>query len=222
MRAAVRFVLIGILIAIFGLIIYEGWRKNGASQFEAAFNPGGKLSLDLSAGGYRVVGTSENKIRIQIDSHDEREAQCRINVNGSKAIVEIEGPSNNFHVTIFVPQRTDLTVDQTIGELMVTNVEGNKRLGLNIGRLQVEVPNSGVVPSFDGSVIIGSLRAPVWHVEKGGFFRGMTMQAGQPTIKAHVDIGDLEVVGVGPASGDSHAQKSENADEDVPEKDSEN
>jgi len=222
MRATVRVVLIGVLIGIFGLIVYEGWRKNGSSQLEAAFNPGGKLSLDLSAGGYRIVGTSENKIRVQIDSHDEHEAQCRMNVNGSNANVEIDGPSNNFHVTIFIPQKTDLQVDQTIGDMVVTNVEGNKRLGLNIGRLQVEVPNSGVVPSFDGSVIIGSLRAPVWHVEKGGFFRGMTMQAGQPSIKAHVDIGDLEVVGVGPSSGESHAQKSEDTDDDVSDKDSEN
>ena len=220
MRAAVRVVLIGVLIGIIGLIVYEGWDKNGPNQFEAAFNPGGKLSLDLSAGGYNILGTADNKILVQINSHDEREVQCRMSVNGSNAKVHIDGPSNNFHVTIYVPQRTDLNVNQTIGDLEIRNVEGNKNLGVNIGRVQVEVPNSGVVPSFEGSVIIGSLRAPVWHVEKGGFFRAYTMHAGQPWIKAHVDIGDLEVVAANP--GFSHAQQSEDADDDVSDKDSEN
>jgi hypothetical protein len=222
MRQAVRILMILILVGIVALIIYEGWKKNGPNQFEAAFNPGGKVSLDLAAGGYTIKGTTENEIRVEIDSHEDREVHCRMNVSGNHAKVEIEGPSNNFRVSIYVPQRTDLEVDQTIGDLMIYNVEGNKNLGLNIGQIQVEVPATDPQPTFDGSIIIGDLRASPWHVEKGGFFRDFyTHSSGPYKIKAHVDIGDLEVIDINPKAADSHTQKSEDADDNVSDQDSE-
>jgi len=218
---AVRVLLIVILVCIVTVIVYAGWKKSGPNQTEAPFNPGGKISLDLSAGGYNIRGTAENKIRVELNSGNTREVRCRMRVNGSNAKVEIEGPSNNFHATIYIPQRSDLTVDQTIGDLVVSNVEGNKNLGLSIGQMQVEVPSNAPLPSFDGTIIIGDLRAGNWHVEKGGFFRGFNTQSSSPySIKAHVDIGDLEVIDVSPKAVDSHAQKSEDADDDVSDKDS--
>ncbi|HVZ18472.1 MAG TPA: hypothetical protein VG897_15235 [Terriglobales bacterium] len=220
MRQAVRIILIVILIGIVGFILYQGWERPGSNQFEAAFNPGGKVTLDLSAGGYTIQGTTNNKIRVEIDSHENREVQCRMNVSGSDAKIAIDGPSNNFKATIYVPQRTDLNVDQTIGELIVSNVEGNKHLGLNIGRIQVEVPNTDAQPEFNGSVIIGDLQANAWGIEKGGFFRSYSTHSSSPYwIKAHVDIGDLEV-DAQPTLGDSHAQQSSDTDKDVSDKDS--
>lgn len=217
---AVRVVLIVILVGIVAEILYAGWKKGGPNQFEAAFSPGGRISLDLSAGGYYIRGTSENKIRVELDSGEARDVRCHVNVDGTHAKVQLEGPSNNFHATIYIPQRSDLVVDQTIGDLMVSNVEGNKELGLNIGQLQVEVPVNAPLPNFDGSVIIGDISAHNWHVDKGGFFRGFISRSSGPySIKAHVDIGDLEVIDVNPAAspkaGESHSQKSEDADDDV-------
>jgi len=190
-RVALPVVIVGALVII---IAYVGWRHGGPNQFEAAFTPGGKVALDLSAGGYNIRGTPENRIRVEIDSHDIRDVRCNIDVSGTSAKVILEGPSNNFRATIYVPQRSDLKVDQTIGDLVVTNVEGNKDLGLNIGRLQVEVASGAAQPSFDGSVNLGSLRAGPWNVEKGGFFRDYATKSASPyAVRAHVDIGDLEV-----------------------------
>ncbi|MGZ4787176.1 MAG: hypothetical protein ACXVZX_01575 [Terriglobales bacterium] len=222
MRQAVRAVLIVILVGIIALIVYTGWNRTGANQFEAAFNPGGKVSLDLSAGGYTIQGTNDNNIRVELDAHEHRDVHCRINVSGTNAKVEIDGPSNNFRATVYVPQRTELNVHQTIGDMVISNVEGNKILALYIGRVQVEVPAAGPQPEFDGSINIGDLQANAWHVEKGGFFRSYsTHTAGPYFIKAHVDIGDL-VVNTAPSASESHTQKSEDADDDVPDKDSDN
>jgi hypothetical protein len=219
----VRILLIALLVGIVTVMVYAGWKKGGPNQLEIAFNPGGKVSLDLSAGGYEITGTTENKIRVRLDPGDTREVTCHIRVNGSNANVEIDGPSNKFRATIFVPQRSDLTVDQTIGDLVVTNVEGNKKLGLNIGQIQLEEDRGASLPSFAGSVIIGDLRAEPWNVEKGGFFRGFnTHSSGSPySINAHVDIGDLKVIDRHGNIGESHAEKSGDTDNDVSDKDSE-
>jgi hypothetical protein len=219
MHKAVRLLLILILVGILGVILYTGWDRKGPNQFEAAFNPGGKVTLDLGVGGYHIQGTNENKIWVDVESYDRSEVRCQMEVSGTSAKVRLEGPSNNFHATIYVPQRTDLSVDQSIGDLVVSNIEGNKKLGLGIGQMQIEVPSDAPRPSFDGSIIIGDLQASAWNVNKGGFFRGYYSGASGPySIRAHVDIGELEIVDI----GQSHSQKSENADDDVTDEDSEN
>jgi len=220
----VRVLMILILVGIVGVILFAGWNRGGPNQMEAAFGSGGKVALDLSAGGYDIRGTQENKIRVELPLGETRNVICRMNVSGNHGKVQIDGPSNNFRATIYIPQKSNLEVNQTIGDLYVSNVEGNKNLQLNIGHIRVEVPSSGPQPSFDGSIIIGALRASSWRVEKGGFFRNFNMHSSSSpyAIKAHVDIGDLEVRDAGAQVGESHAQKSANADHDVSDKDSEN
>jgi len=210
-----------ILVAVIAVIGYAGFQKNGPDQFEAAFNQGGKIALDLSAGGYEIRGTTDNKIKVEIDPGETREVHTTVNVSGTTAKVTVEGPSNNFHATIYVPQRSDLQIDQTVGELIVSNVEGNKNAALGIGRMQLEATSGPQLPSFDGTVLLGALKANAWHIEKGGFFRGYDTRSSSPySIKAHVDIGDLEVIDVSPRLSDSHSQKSGHADNNVSDEDS--
>lgn len=213
---AMRVASIVFLAGIFALILYTGWERHEPNRFEAAFNPGGRVTLDLSAGGYKVRGTSENAVRVEIDSGDTADVHCRMQVNGGNAKVQIEGPSNNFQAVIYVPQRTDLTVDQTIGDLDISNVEGNNSLALDIGRIHIDIPNDVPPPSFDGSVLLGGLRALNWNVNKGGFFRSYYVRSAGPySIRAQVDIGDLETSRSGSSVGDSHPQKPGDAGEDA-------
>jgi hypothetical protein len=72
------------------------------------------------------------------------------------------------------------------------------------------------MPSFDGSVMIGSVRADAWNIGKGGFFRSFESHSPGPyRIQAHVDIGDLEVVNTGAKINASHSQKPSDAEDDV-------
>jgi hypothetical protein len=217
----VRSLAVILLVVVFGVILYAGWQRHGANRTDIAFVSGGKVELDLSAGGYTIKGSPENRIRVEVDPHEARDVRCQMSSSGNRAKVRIEGPSNNFRATIYVPQRSDLQVDQTVGDLRVENIEGNKRLSLNVGQMQVDVPSSTPAPSFEGSITIGDLAATAWHVEKGGFFRDFTSYSSGPyRISAHVDIGRLEVADFSGQSAVSHAGQTSDADEDVPEQDS--
>jgi hypothetical protein len=220
MKAA-RIASVVFLVGVFVLVLYAGWERHQPDQFEAAFSPGGHIALQLSAGGYLIKGTADNVIRVAPDM-TRGQVHCRMTVSGNQAKISVDGPQNNFKATIYVPQRSDLTVDQTIGDLEISGVKGNQNLSVAIGRIQVEVPDSAPRPGFDGSVMMGSLRANAWNVNKGGFFRSFYAGAnGSPyTIKANIDIGDLETSSFVPSVGTLHSQQSGQTDEDVPDQDS--
>ena len=204
-----------VVIALVALVAAAGWRRGGPNQFEAAFNPGGTLTLDFSTGDFRVEGTSENQIRVAPNYTDRGEVRCFIDVNGSNAKVQIEGPNNHFRAVVYVPQRSDLNVNQTIGHLLVSNVVGNKNLALAIGQMDIEFPNDEPLPNFEGGLIIGDLHPTHWRVEKGGFFRSFSRSSSSPySITAHVDIGQLTTTEIAP----SHVQQTEDAPRDMPEK----
>jgi len=202
-----------IVIGLVAFVAYAGWSRGGPNQFETAFNPGGTVTLDLSAGDFRVEGTADNKIRVETNYTDRGEVRCLMDVSGANAKVQIEGPNNNFHAIIYVPQRSDLNVDQTIGHLLVRNVVGNKNLGLDIGKMEIEIPKDAPLPNFDGGVIIGALHPNQWHIEKGGFFRSFNSSSSSHySIVAHLDIGDLSTL-----EGASQSQQTENPGHDMPE-----
>lgn len=218
----IRALLIVVLIGIAAIIVYAGWGKTGPNQFEAALNPGGTVVMDLAAGGYLVRGTPENKVRVEVDSGDNRNLRCVVTGEGTNVKVEVDGKPDNFHATIYVPERSNLQIDQTIGDLLISNVEGNKNVSLGIGRLRLEVPANAPLPTFDGTVMIGGLRSGSWHVEKGGFFRNYYSSSSAPySIKAQVDIGDLETIAVSPVVV-SQPQQAGDTDKDVTDEDSQN
>jgi len=181
-------------VVVCAAILYAGWHRDRAAQFEADFQPGGEVTLDLSAGGYTIQGTTENKIRVEVETYDKEDVRSEIAVNGNRAKLAVEGPASNFDATIYVPQHTDLTVYQTIGELRVRGIEGNKSLGLNIGKISVDVIDPAKVKSVDASVKIGNVHAGPWHLGRGGFFRSFRAGGQGPyRLSANLDIGDIEL-----------------------------
>lgn len=185
---------ISFVVVVCAAILYAGWHRDRSTQFEADFQPGGEVTLDLSVGGYTIQGTTENKIRVEVDPDDKDYVRSEIALNGNHAKVVVEGPSNNFNATVYVPQRSDLTVYQTIGELRVRGIEGNKNLGLNIGKISVDVVDPAKVKSVSASVKIGNVHAAPWHLGRGGFFRSFRA-GGQGTynLSATLDIGEIEL-----------------------------
>jgi hypothetical protein len=187
------------LILVFGVtacavILFLGWRRPGPNSFQAAFQPGGTIDLDLSIGGYDIRGTAENQIRVEIDPDDLASAHSEIHVTGNKAVVRVDGHPNEFHAVIYVPQQSHLKANQTIGQMHIINVEGNKYVGLNIGQIRIEMPETEKIKSVDAAVTIGSVRAGPWRTDKGGFFRSFRAGGqGSYTVNAHLDIGDIEL-----------------------------
>jgi hypothetical protein len=189
-----RILVVVFVVVVVAVVLFLGWRRSGPNTFQASLQPGGTVDLDLGIGGYEIRGASENQIRVEIDPDELGSARSEIRVNGNRATVRVDGQPNNFHAVIFVPQQTHLNAHQTIGQLRVVNVEGDKYLGLNIGQIQVDVPESDKIKSVDAAVTIGSVRAGPWRTAKGGFFRSFRAGGhGNYTVNAHLDIGDIEI-----------------------------
>ena len=182
------------LVVVFAAVLVLGWRKDGPNTFQAAFQPGGNVSMDLSVGGYEIRGTTDSEIRVEVSPSDLPSTHSEIKVNGNHASVRVEGRPNNFHAVIYVPQQTNITADQTIGQLRIVDVEGDKYVGLNIGQILIDLPETEKLKSVDASVTIGALRANPWHTQTGGFFRSFEASGkGNYKVSARLNIGDLEL-----------------------------
>jgi hypothetical protein len=189
-----RMVLVAFGLLVCAAILFLGWRRTGPNNFQAAFQPGGTVDLDLSIGGYEIRGTNESQIRVEVDPAVVASAHVEVHVNGNRATVRVDGQPNNFHAVVYVPQQSHLKASQTIGELKIINVEGDKNVGLNIGHIRIDIPETEKIKSVDAGVGIGSVRASAWHIGKGGFFRSFRAGGqGSYTVNAHLDIGDIEL-----------------------------
>jgi len=192
--ASRRVLLIGFGVIVCAAVLYFGWHRAGTNSFQAVFLPGGSIELDLSAGEFEIRGTSDNQIKVDVDPGDLSATGCEVHVTGGHAKVRVDGPADSFRAVIYVPQQSHLKVNQTIGELRITNVEGDKYVGLNIGQIRIDMPPTDKVKSVDAAVTIGSVRAGPWRTNKGGFFRSFRAGGqGGYTVNAHLDIGDIEL-----------------------------
>lgn len=189
-----RVLLIGFGLIVCAVILLLGWQRAGANSYQAVFLPGGNIDLDLSTGGYEIRGTSENQIKVEIDPADLGATHSEVHVTGNRAKVRVDGPADNFHAIIYVPQHSNLKANQTIGELRIINIEGDKYVGLNIGQIRIDMPPTEKIRSVDAAVTIGSVRAGPWGTNKGGFFRSFRAGGqGIYTVNARLDIGDIEL-----------------------------
>ena len=104
-----------ILMVVFGVVVFStilflGWRRHGPNSFEAAFQPGGNVKLDLSIGGFTIQGTNENQVRVEVSEADVPYVHSEVSVMGTTAKVSLDGPHDNFHATIYVPQKSNISV----------------------------------------------------------------------------------------------------------------
>jgi hypothetical protein len=67
-------------------------------------------------------------------------------------------------------------------------------VGLNIGQIEIQMPELDQIESVDASVVIGSVGASRWRKATGGFFRSFKAGGqGNYKVKAHLDIGEIEL-----------------------------
>src|SRR5262245_14237267 len=88
-----------------------------ANRLERDFVANGKISMDLSAGEYRITGIPENRIRLAWHVRNDEDVDARADIRGSDARIVTDGPMNHFSVDIDIPQRSNLYIRLTAGEL---------------------------------------------------------------------------------------------------------
>ena len=181
------------LIAAPALVAQQTSRPS--SSLERDFAPNGKISMDLSAGEYRITGSPDNKIRLAWSVRGEdrlSDVDARADIRGTEARIVTDGPMNNFKVTIQVPQRTDLYIRLTAGELRLDRVEGSKDIELHAGEMRIDVNRAEDYSSVDASIWAGEIHADPFNVRKEGLFRSFDWKGHGPyRLHARLKAGEV-------------------------------
>src|SRR5688572_28925178 len=188
-----------LVIAAAGLAVNLVLPASASAQgrtLQRTFSQGGTAYLDLSAGEYEITASPDDTIRVawRSDGRDD-DVDVRINVRGSRADVEIDGPINDgVHVQLQLPRRTHVVVHLSAGELELSVLEGSKDVTVRAGEVRINVCNRDQYRRVDASVRIGELAANAFNVNKGGFFRSFEWTGkGQYDLRAHLTIGELRL-----------------------------
>jgi hypothetical protein len=162
------------------------------SSIDKQFVTAGQIDLHLSAGGYVIRGTHDSRISIELSPSQAPHVRADVKIDGNHARIYVSGPEHNFQATIYVPQRSDLVINQSVGDLRIQAVEGNKDVDLDVGSLKIDVPKAADYARVDATVRIGSLKAPAWNAQRDGFFRSFEAHGqGKYNLNAHVGVGDM-------------------------------
>ncbi|MPY86972.1 MAG: hypothetical protein GEU99_03530 [Luteitalea sp.] len=169
--------------------------SDDANRLERPFAPGGRITMNLSAGDYTIEGSSDARIRLQWetrDPEDARDVKVQANVEGTDAQIKTDGPSNGFRVTIEIPARSDVSVRLSAGDLTLRDVEGHKDISAWAGDLKIGIGRAADYRRVDASVTAGDLQAAPFKVSKGGLFRSFTWEgSGRYDLRARLTAGDL-------------------------------
>jgi hypothetical protein len=194
MRTILSAALVGTaVIAAPALVAQQTSRPS--SSLERDFVSNGKISMDLSAGEYRITGSPDNKIRLAWSVRGEdrlSDVDARADIRGTEARIVTDGPMNNFKVTIQVPQRTDLYIRLTAGELRLDRVEGSKDIELHAGEMRIDVNRAEDYNSVDASIWAGEIHADPFNVRKEGLFRSFDWKGHGP-YRLHASLKAGEV-----------------------------
>ena len=194
MRTILSAALVGTaLIAAPALVAQQSSRPS--SSLERDFVSNGKISMDLSAGEYRITGSPDNKIRLAWSVRGEdslSDVEARADIRGTEARIVTDGPMNNFKVTIQVPQRADLYIRLTAGELRLDRVEGSKDIELHAGEMRIDVNRAEDYNSVDASIWAGEIHADPFNVRKEGLFRSFDWKGHGPyRLHARLKAGEV-------------------------------
>jgi hypothetical protein len=169
-----------------------------AQPVERAFDKGGHVRLELTAAEYRIDGSRDEKVRVSWYSNKPgvtERVRVDVNVRGHEATVRTSAPKNgNLRFAIDLPDRCDLDVDLSAGDISVRGIEGSKTLDMWAGDATIDVGRADLYRHVEASVLFGDISAPPFNVSKEGIFRSFSWSgAGKYTVKAHLFAGDLKL-----------------------------
>ena len=191
---------VAVAAAILGTVLVASpWARTTtptSDSLERPFVQNGKIRMDLSAGEYRISASKDNRIRVEWSVRDAdslAKVRTRADVRDRDATIATDGPSNKgFKVAIQVPDKTDLFVRLTAGDLRIEGISGNKDVELHAGDARIDVVRAEDYHSVDASLWAGDIKAPPFGVFKGGLFRSFEWTGKGPyRLHAKLKAGEL-------------------------------
>ena len=201
MRVAVTTAILG--AALVASLSSQTAGSRPSDSLEQPFAPNGKIRMDLSAAEYVVSGGTGNHIRIDWSMRNADQlprVHARADVRGADARIVTDGPSNNtgLRFAIQVPERSDLYIRLTAGDIRIEDVRGNKDVELHAGDLRIDVGRADDYHHVDASLWAGDIHAAPFHVFKGGLFRSFDWTGKGPyRLHAKLKAGDLRLYSKG-------------------------
>jgi len=170
----------------------------GKDSFQADFVSGGQLRMHIRSGALRVIGSDENKIRVNYSGKNgskTRDVTVSLKTIGNYAELRVSGgPHNDFRIEIQVPKNSGLYLRMPAGDLEVNGLTGDKDVEIHAGDMTLGVGKADDYGHVDASVNAGDLDAQPFGVSKGGLFRSFDKHgSGKYRLHAHVGAGDLVI-----------------------------
>ncbi len=160
---------------------------------EKPFAAGGKVCLTLEAGGYTLEASPDDRLRVRCEGAEAEQVRVDIDTRGAEADIDVRRtPRGHFRAVIQVPERTDLTIRMTAGELKVRGIVGHKDIKLRAGELDLAVPDPDAYRTVKASVWAGEICASPWRSSKGGLFRSVALDGpGAYDLRAKLLAGQI-------------------------------
>jgi hypothetical protein len=168
-----------------------------SGSLERLFSANGRVKMDLVAGDYHIIGSPDNRVRIDWSVRDS-ESLARVRAHADlrdkeELSITTDGPSNrNLKFTIRLPSQSDLYVRLTAGDLRIEDIRGNKDVELRAGDMRIDVGRADEYNRVDASLWAGDIHASAFHIFKEGLFRSFDWTGRGPyRLHAHLMAGDL-------------------------------
>lgn len=166
--------------------------RTTATETEKAFVSGGKIEMQLAAGGYTIRPGEGTAIRVALDGNV-GSAKVDITTADTQATVSVKDtPNNNFKATIDVPKNADLVIRLTAGELRVGAITGSKDIESYAGDVDIVTGDPADYASVEASVRAGDLKAGPFGESQSGLFRSFNWTGkGKFKLRATLTAGNL-------------------------------
>jgi hypothetical protein len=164
-----------------------------SKPFDGALEPGKQLAIDLRPGDVEIVGTKRAALRVTCRLDDPSQAR-EVKISLAAGHLRISGgPDKNIHFRIEIPDRTNLLMRASAGDMNIAGITGDKDVELRAGNLVIQVGDPSAYRVAEGSVMAGDLRARPFGVVKEGLFRSFRKDndKGQYRLRVKLWAGNL-------------------------------
>jgi DUF4097 and DUF4098 domain-containing protein YvlB len=178
---------------------WNDWNYEETRDEVRDFAAGGMLHVHLKVGDLHIKRGDSDKIRLHYTVKSWRESRVKeahvdFEVHGHDADIEFRGSTSNntqFDVELEVPRNTNLDVHESVGDIKVGDIEGDKDLELSVGDIRV-ASGRAAYHLVRASTSIGDVNTSTGDVSAG--LLGKTLEYrgdGKYELRAHVSVGDI-------------------------------
>ena len=186
-------ILVTALIALPALLPAQDCSK----PFNSPLAPGQQLSIDARSGDIEIAGTKAAALRVTCNLPDDPSRAKDVKISLAAGHLRISGgPNKSVRIRIEVPEKTNLVVRSTAGDMSIKGITGDKDVELNAGNLTIQVGDPASYRVAEGSVMAGDLNAKVFGETKDGIFRSFRKEnaKGRYRLRAKLMAGLLQVL----------------------------